>query len=51
MTKQIQIHIIKIFDFTKLFLVSKHFFSKLKIIKKNNIYKKELIMSSSSNGI
>jgi hypothetical protein len=32
MTKQI--HIIKMFDFTKLFLMSKHFFSKLKIIKK-----------------
>ena len=48
MTKQI--HIIKMFDFTNLFLVSKHFFSKLKN-KKNNNYKKELIMSSSSNGI
>ena len=46
MTKQI--HIIKMFDFTNLFLMSKHFFSKL---KKNNNYKKELIMSSSSNGI
>ena len=46
MTKQI--HILKIFDFTNLFLVSNHFFSKL---KKNNNYKKELIISSSSNGI
>lgn len=48
MTKQIQI--IKMFDFTNLFLMSKHFFSKLKK-QNNNNYKKELIMSSSSNGI